>query len=567
MIELQLAALDASELELLQAASVAAVEFRSASVAAALEQPGPKGVEAVENACEHLIARRHLLSSAGEQTWPDGTRTGSYRFRHELYRQVLYEKIPRGRGRRFHQRIGERLERAFSGDLMRVAAELVSHFGRSGDAERTVTYSLLAAEQARRRYAVPEAAIYLRDALRHLGHLPASPDRDLKELQLRMQLLLARTFTRFADTAEEDRNFSRIEALAALPSAGRDLFHVQQSLVQIYCLRSLPDLAEPIARRLASLASPGLPGERMEASTAMGFVGMMQGRFVQAAEDFGRARDLYGEGEPPACAGFAGYETKWREAGALLYTQSGAATFFLGSPDEALLRLQRAMDLCAQRVRPYWAAGALSMAAGILCLRGDFALARQTSDRAAAIAEEHGIEHQVRAAGAQRAWLSIVEGERENALDLIRSGWEDYLSSRRFTPIPIGPLLLLDACRAVGAANEGLRMAEEVWQSTRASGVRWYDAELQRLRGELILLQGKRDARTEAAACFRRALEIAHQQGARFCELRSATSLARLCRGRRNEPSVRATLERVYLGFTEGLETPDLRAAEECLRP
>jgi predicted ATPase len=206
------------------------------------------------------------------------------------------------------------------------------------------------------------------------------------------------------------------------------------------------------------------------------------------------------------------------------------------------------------------------MVAGILCLRGDFALARQTSDRASAIAEEHGIEHQVRAAGAQRAWLSIVEGERENALDLIRSGWEDYLSSRRFTPIPIGPLLLLDACRAVGAADEGLRMAEEVWQSTRASGVRWYDAELQRLRGELILLQGKRDARAEAAACFRRALAIAHQQGARFCELRSATSLARLCRGRRNERDVRATLERVYLGFTEGLETPDLRAAEECLR-
>lgn len=305
MIELQLASLDRGERELLQAASVAAPEFRSASVAAALEQDGDEGLEAVERACDRLIERRRLRQHAGAQTWPDGTRTTTYRFRHELYRQVLYEGMPQGLRRRCHQRIGERLERAFGPDRMRVAAELVSHFGRSGDDDRTVTYSLLAAEQAWQRYAVPEAAVFLRDALRRLDNLPASPERDLKELQVRMHLQLAPTYRYLEDSEGDDHNFARIRALAALPSAGRDLFQVQSSLGQIYYFRSLPDLAEPVARRLVSLAHPDLPGERMESFLVMGLINMMQGRFVRAAADFASALELYGERSVAAHSSFS----------------------------------------------------------------------------------------------------------------------------------------------------------------------------------------------------------------------------------------------------------------------
>jgi predicted ATPase len=117
-----------------------------------------------------------------------------------------------------------------------------------------------------------------------------------------------------------------------------------------------------------------------------------------------------------------------------------------------------------------------------------------------------------------------------------------------------------------GAADLGLTIVDRVWRDTRETGLRWFDAELQRLKGELILVQGKRTARTRAAASFHRALEIADAQGARFYELRAATSLARLCRGRRNEGDARAALERVLAGFTEGFETAELRAAADCLQ-
>jgi predicted ATPase len=111
-----------------------------------------------------------------------------------------------------------------------------------------------------------------------------------------------------------------------------------------------------------------------------------------------------------------------------------------------------------------------------------------------------------------------------------------------------------------------LGVLETVWRDTRKSGLRWYDAELQRLKGELILSRGKTTASAEAVECFRRAIAIARNQGGSLYELRAALSLVRLGDGRRNQGDALAALERAYAGFTEGLLTPDLRAAAELLR-
>jgi predicted ATPase len=111
-----------------------------------------------------------------------------------------------------------------------------------------------------------------------------------------------------------------------------------------------------------------------------------------------------------------------------------------------------------------------------------------------------------------------------------------------------------------------LGVLETVWRDTRKSGLRWYDAELQRLKGELILSRGRTTGNAEAANCFRRAIAIARSQGALLYELRAAMSLVRLSDGRRNKGNALAALQRAYAGFTEGLHTPDLRAAAEYLR-
>jgi len=169
MIEVQLDSVDAGGLEVLEAASVAAVRFRVASVAAGLNQPGPDGEEAVEHACERLVRRWHLLRAVGEQTWPDGTHTACYTFRHELYREVLYERLPASRRRRLHQLIGERIERAYGTRAAELeAVALAEHFEQGRDRHRAIQYRRHAGEIALGRGAYPEAAFHFRRALRLL---------------------------------------------------------------------------------------------------------------------------------------------------------------------------------------------------------------------------------------------------------------------------------------------------------------------------------------------------------------------------------------------------------------
>jgi DNA-binding winged helix-turn-helix (wHTH) protein len=565
MVELQLKLLDTSELELLQAASAAAVEFRAASVAAAFERPGQAGVDAVGETCQLLLARRQLLRAAGEETWPDGTRTARYAFRHELYRQVLYESLPASRRRRLHRRIGERMEQAFAGDLRRVATDLARHFDSSGDDAKAVAYFVLAARQAHRRHADREAADFLRSALRHLDSVPAGPARDLQELQMRIGVVLAHWLAELDRPDEDETHLARIQALLSGFTEDPVTFQLSSRLWSVYTQRSLPDLAEPLADRMVAIAARGDKGQQMEAYIAKGMTASMHGRFAQAVAHYASALDLFGEGTPPACAGFPGYATTWEDAGCRVYGYSGMALLISGAPDRASAHLRRTIELCGGRRHPKHAAAAFLSLAGICCLLGDLDLARTASDRGVAIAEEHAFTGLVAAAAAQRLWLAIKTGSREGSAPAIQAAWENYQRSRRAIPAPVAPLLLVDACRMTATADLGLAIVDRVWRDLRETGLRWLDAELQRLKGELILLQGRRTARTQAAASFHRALEIARAQGARFYELRAATSLARLCRGHRNQGDARGALERIYAEFTEGFETPDLQAAAACL--
>ena len=95
----------------------------------------------------------------------------------------------------------------------------------------------------------------------------------------------------------------------------------------------------------------------------------------------------------------------------------------------------------------------------------------------------------------------------------------------------------------------------------------WWKAELYRLRGELLLLQTGRgsDVLTEAASCFRQALDIASRQQAKSLELRAATSLSRLLKRQGKRDDAQRVLAEIYGWFTEGFDLPDLRDAKALL--
>ena len=113
--------------------------------------------------------------------------------------------------------------------------------------------------------------------------------------------------------------------------------------------------------------------------------------------------------------------------------------------------------------------------------------------------------------------------------------------------------------------QEGLEDIHQAFAIVNTTGERWYEAELCRLRGELLLAQPKTQEDGEAERDFQQARSIARQQHAKSLELRAATSLAHVWRQQGEREPARTMLVEVYEWFTEGFETPDLSRAKAVL--
>ena len=124
LIEEQIHRLSPEEQRVLEVASVVGAEFSAAAVAAGAEAT----VEEVEERCEGLARREHFVRARGKEEWPDGTMATRYQFRHALYQEVFYERIPAARRSSLHRRIGERTEAAYGAQAKEIAAELAVHF-------------------------------------------------------------------------------------------------------------------------------------------------------------------------------------------------------------------------------------------------------------------------------------------------------------------------------------------------------------------------------------------------------------------------------------------------------
>jgi len=122
--------------------------------------------------------------------------------------------------------------------------------------------------------------------------------------------------------------------------------------------------------------------------------------------------------------------------------------------------------------------------------------------------------------------------------------------------------LLARACAIVGQIEEAVTLMDDALQIAERTGERWFEAELYRHKGQLLLRQGRIEA---AEGLYRKALSIAVEQEAKLWELRAAMSLARLCRDQGRRIEARDLLAPVYGWFTEGFDTPDLKEAKAVL--
>jgi predicted ATPase/DNA-binding winged helix-turn-helix (wHTH) protein len=575
MIEKQLDHLDASEQRTLEVASVAGAEFSTLALLAGLGEERAS----VEARCDELARQRQFIRDGDIQVLPNGEAVSRYSFIHVLYQNVLYERISASRRVQLHRRIGEQGEALYGDRAREIAAELAMHFERGADYKQAAKYLQQAADNAIHRFAYREAVALSRRGLELLLKLPDTPERAEQELCLQLTLGVPLIATEGFAAPEVGSVYLRARELCQQLGDTPDVSEALWGLWTFYTLRAELGTARENAEELLRLAERlPYPGLAMRGHWAIEITFAHLGEFALALEHYEKALLLY----DPKRHLDDGYLYALNP-GVVMPCFAAWAHWFLGQPDQAVDRIQEALTRAHELSEPLSLAHALLFAAILYQLRREEPLAQEHAEAALAVSSEHGLAMYQAMATIMQGWVLLQQGRQEEAIEQMRQGLAALQATGTELVRPHFLGLLAEALAKARQPEEGLRTLEEALAVAQRGGERYYEAELYRLKGELLLMQstardlsraatgGQAVVETEppavahAIGCFNQSIKIAQRQKAKSWELRAVTRLARLYQNQNEQEEARRLLTQIYDRFTEGFDTVDLREAKALL--
>jgi DNA-binding winged helix-turn-helix (wHTH) protein/tetratricopeptide (TPR) repeat protein len=454
LIDHQLDRLSQEERGVLEAASVAGMEFSAAWIAAALDTD----VLEVEGCCEALACRRLFLDSSKGPTGPERRLAERYRFLHALHQHLLYERLPASRRRQLHRRVGESKETAFGSRRAEIGAELAVHFEEARDGPRAVHYLGQAAQNALRRSAGREAADLLTRAIEQLETLPETPERAQHELSLQISLGAALFMSQNFTAPEMKRAYERALALSLQASESPQLFLALFGLFRFALTRGELQRARALAERLLRLAQAQpdpllLPAAHVALGATLFHLGGLTTARTQVEQ------------------GLRAYDRHQQEALILQYGEdmgivclhyARVALQMLSYPDQALAKNREALALAESLSHPFILARDLAHSAYFHQLRREARTAQARAEAALALIDEHGFAPIWGAQGAlARGWAIAQQGQAEEGIAHMRHALNVYqpLGYCLLRPYNLG--LLAEALGKGGRAQEGSPCSEK----------------------------------------------------------------------------------------------------------
>jgi predicted ATPase len=241
----------------------------------------------------------------------------------------------------------------------------------------------------------------------------------------------------------------------------------------------------------------------------------------------------------------------------------GMALWLLGYPEQAVQKIREALALAQELRHPHTTVMALTWAAMLHQHRGEAQEAGERAEVAVRISAEHGFAMWTANAAFLLSWARAEHGLAEHEIAQMRQDLAEVETTRAevFRVQFLG--LMAKRLGETGRTEAGLELVVEALDAVK-KGVRWYEAELHRIKGELLLARNSTDA-ASAEESFRTAIGVARRQSAKSWELRATTSLARLLAKQAHRDEARAMLAEIYGWFTEGFDTADLKDAKTLL--
>ena len=506
-----------------------------------------------------------------------------YTFKHPLIRETAYQTLLKSTRHAYHRRIANVLRQAF-GDVVRAQPELVAYHYTEGELpERAIEFWQQAGQRAVERSANVEGVRHLTQGLTLLDTLPETPARSARELVIQTTLGPALIATMGYAALEVEKTYTRAKALLeTMPNNERMplrfpiLFGLWLSYLVRAKLQTARELGEQCLVMAQQQASTVL---EVEAHRALGATLYYLGELRMAHAHVEAGIERYDPHQHPVHAFFH----YLADPGMTLRSYSAPLVWCLGYPEQALTQLQAAQQMGEERPHPFSQVVSLHFGALLYQQRRDVEKVNTYATELLVICREHGFSVWEPTGRIMKGWALQQDAgnTHEEGIALIREGIADWEANRSRVLRPVYLGILAQACGQAGKFQEGIQAIEKALEAVAESGERTNEAELYRLKGELLLQSGRDSLLTcqadeqnecslthqrEAETCFEKALTIARHQEAKSWELRTAVSLSKLMIHQNRHDDAYALLKPIHRWFTEGFETADLAEARELLK-
>jgi tetratricopeptide (TPR) repeat protein len=486
--------------------------------------------------------------------------TATYIFKHALVRDAAYESLLRKRRRTLHARIASAIETRFAQTLDAQPELVAHHFSEAGLPEKAIGYWLQAGRLAAARSANVEAIAHLRAGLASINDLPPGASRLRWELSLQLALGGPLIATKGFASSDVEAAYQRAQDLSRELGHDTDLFtalrglgfvhHVRGDLRQ--SMREFPEAID-LARRI------GEPSLLVQAYHFAGVSTFHLGAF-QTAHDWIRQSLETGDSHDRYHSEVYGINM-----GVFCHAYIGHCDWHLGYLDRALKTAEEALSVAREVSHPFSIALALAYLAMLRQFRREPEAALRTAEEARGLCQEYRFDYYSAWSALVRAWAIAEQGRIAEGMSAYDAALKEFAETGAGLRLPHYLGMLAGIHRAAGQRALGLKIVTEAAQIAERNHESWCNAMLELERGELLLLDVSGEARGEADAAFKHAIEIATAQGAKTLELRASVAQARVCAAKGEGQKAFNMLSPIYGWFTEGLETPDLLEARALL--
>jgi predicted ATPase len=490
-----------------------------------------------------------------------------YLFKHALVQDAAYGTLLREPRRALHARVAQTLESQFA-EMAESQPELLArHCTEAGQIEKAAGLWGKAGQRSLERSALLEAIEQLKRAIDQIATLPGTPALRREQIKLQVTVITPLIHVKGYAAAETKAAveqarllIEQAEALGEPPEDPLLLLSVLYSYWVANFVAFNGRMILKLAAQFLALAEkqgttfPLVVGHRLLGTSLTNVGDLTQGR-----AHFDRAMALYDPATHRPLATRFGQDVE-----VSILSHRSLAVWALGYVDAALADADHALRDARGTGEVAVLMYALNWGAHTHILCGNYPTVNLQSEELVALADEKSAAQWKALGMLMRGSVFALRGKASDAVQTITSGLMAYRSTGAIVWTPTFLLYLARAHAELGQFDEAWRRTTEAGAAVEATEERWYEAEVNRIAGEIALMSSKQDA-ARAEASFERALAVARQQQAKSWELRAAMSMARLWRDQGKPQQARELLAPVYGWFTEGFDTLDLREAKALL--